>query len=73
MQSIVYEQDVEQLDKLLELYKTYYVGNAKIKEITGNTPVLASSKYQMVLSRSTYINLAEQQEQLLIDHAYHYT
>lgn len=73
MQSIVYEQDVDQLDKLLELYKTYYVGNAKIKEKTGNTPVLASSKYQMLLSRSTYIKLAEQQDQLLIDHAYHFT
>lgn len=73
MQSIVYEQDVDQLDKLLELYKTYYVGNAKLKEIIGNTPVLASSKYQMLLSRSTYIKAADQKDQLLIDHVYQLT
>lgn len=73
MQVIIYDQDVEQLDRLLQLYKTYYVRNAKIKEITGNTPILASSKYQMLLSRSTYIKLANQEEQLPIEHAYQLT
>ncbi|XP_075499717.1 uncharacterized protein LOC142538237 [Primulina tabacum] len=63
----MYEQDVDQLDKLLELYKTYYVGNAKIKEITGKTPILGTSKHQMILSRSTYIRSAEEHKRLPID------
>ncbi|XP_073314705.1 uncharacterized protein [Primulina huaijiensis] len=73
MQSIIYEQDVDQLNKLVELYKTYYVGNAKIKEISGNTPIMAASKHQMILSRSTYIKLADVKEQLPVDHAYELT
>ncbi|XP_073021305.1 uncharacterized protein [Primulina eburnea] len=73
MQSIIYEQDVDQLNKLLELYKTYYVGNAKIKEITGKTPILGTSKHQMILSRSTYIRSAEEHKQLPIDHVYQLT
>ncbi|XP_073039413.1 uncharacterized protein [Primulina eburnea] len=48
MQGIIYDQDVEQLNKLLQLYKTYYVGNAKIKKITSNTPVFSYVKYQML-------------------------
>ncbi|XP_075493786.1 uncharacterized protein LOC142531517 [Primulina tabacum] len=73
MQGIIYDQDVEQLDKLLQLYKTYYVRNAKVKEITRNTSVFASAKYQMLLSRSTYVRLANEEEQLPTDHAYQLT
>ncbi|XP_073317222.1 uncharacterized protein [Primulina huaijiensis] len=73
MQGIIYDQDVEQLDRLLQLYKTYYIGNAKIKEITSNAPVFASAKYQMFLSRSTYIRLANEEEQLPTYHAYELT
>ncbi|XP_073305873.1 uncharacterized protein [Primulina huaijiensis] len=73
MQSIIYEQDVDQLDKLLELYKTYHVGNAKIREITGNTPILGTSKHQMILSRSTYIKRTEEHERIPIDHIYQFT
>ncbi|XP_073272455.1 replication protein A 70 kDa DNA-binding subunit B-like [Primulina huaijiensis] len=73
MHDIIYDQDVEQLDILLQLYKTYYIENAKIKEITSNTPIFASAKYQMLLSKSTYIKLANEEEQLPIDHAYQLT
>ncbi|XP_075514204.1 replication protein A 70 kDa DNA-binding subunit B-like isoform X2 [Primulina tabacum] len=73
MQGIIYDQDVEQLDKLLQLYKTYYIGNAKIKEITSNAPIFASAKYQMLLNRSTNIRLASEEEQLPINHAYQLT
>ncbi|XP_075503734.1 replication factor A protein 1-like [Primulina tabacum] len=73
MQGIIYDQDVEQLDKLLQLYKTYYIENTKIKEITSNAPVFAAAKHQMLLSRSTYIRLANEEEQLPIDHAYRLT
>ncbi|XP_073311155.1 replication protein A 70 kDa DNA-binding subunit B-like [Primulina huaijiensis] len=73
MQSIIYDQDVDQLDKLLDLYKTYYVGNAKIREITGNTPILATSKHQMILSRSTYIRRTEEHERIPIEHIYQLT
>lgn len=73
MQAIIYEQDVDQLDKLLDLYKTYYVGNARIKEITGNTPILAASHYQMILNRSTYIKLTEAQNKLPVDNVYQLT
>ncbi|XP_075504597.1 uncharacterized protein LOC142542034 [Primulina tabacum] len=70
MQGIIYDQDVEQLDKLLQLYKTYYIGNAKIKEITSNASIFVSAKYQMLLNRNTYIRLASEEEQLPINHAY---
>ncbi|XP_075515340.1 ATP-dependent DNA helicase PIF1-like [Primulina tabacum] len=73
MQGIIYDQDVEQLDKLLQLYKTYYIGNAKVKEITSNAPFFASAKYQMLLGRSTYIRLADEEEQLPTDNAYQLT
>lgn len=73
MQSIIYEQDVHELDGLIELYKTYYIGNAKIKEITGNTPILASLNHQMILSRSTYIKPVHEKHQLSIDDAYQMT
>ncbi|XP_073029282.1 uncharacterized protein [Primulina eburnea] len=73
MQGIIYDQDVEQLDKLLQLYKTYYIGNAKVKEITSNAPVFASAKYQMLLGRSTYIKLTDEEEQLPTGHAYELT
>ncbi|XP_073015106.1 uncharacterized protein [Primulina eburnea] len=73
MQCIIYENDVDQFDKLLTLYKTYYVGNAKIKEISGNTPILAASKYQMILNRSAYIKLAAEEDQLPVAPAYQLT
>ncbi|XP_073159353.1 replication protein A 70 kDa DNA-binding subunit B-like isoform X1 [Henckelia pumila] len=73
MQSIIYGQDLEQLDKLLDLYKTYFMGNAKIRQIAANTPILAASEYQMVLNRSTYIKLCSQQEQLPITNIYQLT
>lgn len=73
MQGIIYDSDVDQLDKLLELYKTYYIGNAKVKEIMGTTPLLAASKHQMILSRSTYIKLVSQHYQLPTDNIYQLT
>ncbi|XP_073301705.1 replication protein A 70 kDa DNA-binding subunit D-like [Primulina huaijiensis] len=73
MQCIIYENDVDQFDKLLTSYKTYYVGNAKIKEISGNTPILAASKYQMILNRSAYIKLTAEEDQLPVAPAYHLT
>ncbi|XP_073024786.1 replication protein A 70 kDa DNA-binding subunit B-like [Primulina eburnea] len=60
-------------NKLLALYKTYYVGNAKIKEISGNTPILAASKYQMILNRSAYIKLTAEEDQLPVAPAYQLT
>ncbi|XP_073119768.1 replication protein A 70 kDa DNA-binding subunit B-like [Henckelia pumila] len=72
-ESIIYGQDLEQLDKLLDLYKTYFMGNAKIRQIAANTPILAASEYQMVLNRSTYIKLCSQQEQLPITNIYQLT
>ncbi|KAL8473749.1 hypothetical protein ACS0TY_030556 [Phlomoides rotata] len=73
MPCIMYNQDIDQLDKVLQLYKTYFVGNGKIQEIPPNAPTLPNSKYQIVQNRSVYIKAVTKNEELSLEHIYQLT
>ncbi|KAL8499220.1 hypothetical protein ACS0TY_022266 [Phlomoides rotata] len=73
MQCIIYEQDVDRLNSVLHLYGTYVIGNGKIKEMSASTPTMGDSKYQIILSRSSYIKATSKHEELPLDHVYQLT
>ncbi|KAL8552213.1 hypothetical protein ACS0TY_001057 [Phlomoides rotata] len=73
IQGVIYDADIDQLNKIVQLYKTYYIGNGRIKELTTSTSNMAKSKYQIILNRSSYIKRTSEREELPLDHIYELT
>ncbi|CAI9090108.1 OLC1v1024799C1 [Oldenlandia corymbosa var. corymbosa] len=70
---IVFHPDAPDLDEVLKLYKTYYIGNGKIIPLNRNFPIMVDYKYQMIFNRSANIKATEKEEELPLDNVYQLT
>ncbi|XP_071917333.1 replication protein A 70 kDa DNA-binding subunit B-like [Coffea arabica] len=72
IQATIFERDIQDIEPILQLYSTYYIGNAWITKIS--IPFyLASSPYQMTISKRTFIQAVSAQDALPSDYCYELT
>ncbi|XP_071902855.1 replication protein A 70 kDa DNA-binding subunit D-like [Coffea arabica] len=76
IQGIVYLNDVQVLDKLLQLYSTYYIGSATVRRLTNNRVVLGTVAFELVITQYSFIQLVDLVDpslRLPIDNIYNFT
>ncbi|XP_071925323.1 replication protein A 70 kDa DNA-binding subunit B-like isoform X2 [Coffea arabica] len=72
IQASVYDRDIEDLDPILQLHCTYYIGNAWITKIASPF-FMASSPYQLTISKRTFIHAVPPDNALPYEHCYQFT
>ncbi|XP_071902854.1 replication protein A 70 kDa DNA-binding subunit B-like isoform X2 [Coffea arabica] len=72
IQASVYDHDIEDLDPILQLHSTYYIGNAWITKIASPF-FMALSAYQLAISKRTFIHAVTPDNALSCEHCYQFT
>ncbi|XP_071903721.1 replication protein A 70 kDa DNA-binding subunit D-like isoform X1 [Coffea arabica] len=73
IQGIVYLNDVQVLDEVLQLYSTYYIGSATVRRLTNNRVVLGMVAFELVITQYSFIQLVDPSLRLPIDNIYNFT
>ncbi|CAI9105086.1 OLC1v1003937C1 [Oldenlandia corymbosa var. corymbosa] len=67
MQAVIYTKDLNFLEQKLQLYETYYIGNAFITKIEDPKYQYGSVPFQMTLTRKSFIEKVERTKSYHLD------
>ncbi|KAL3527842.1 hypothetical protein ACH5RR_012498 [Cinchona calisaya] len=66
IQAVTYTKDVAAIDRILEAYCLYYIGNASVSKITQQKFQFATSSLQLTLTGRTFIRQIEGPKKLFL-------